>query len=231
LVFWVFASAAALPRDAYVLDPCDQSPGGMDATVKAGSRGHDQIRDPPLDSVSHFPIAKERQLSAGNPVVRNTSPPLPACTPPVLLVAARGSGIANSRPGFDPWLLQYVVNELGFAVVAGPTCAASFRLGKGPIWPWTMACCGDDCWSRILGAIIVVADVRKSTFDRKHVAVAGRWFLRRVSRAALCPRSRTMANLADRRRRSGRNCGLSSAFLSNTAGRIAQSLRRAEIRR
>ena len=56
----------------------------------------------------------------------STSPP--TAGPHPVLITLHGGPESQFRPGFDPWL-QYVVNELGFAVVA-PNVRGSSGYGK-----------------------------------------------------------------------------------------------------
>lgn len=88
--------------------------------------------------------------------------------PHPVLVLLHGGPEAQFRPAFDPWI-QYVVNELGFAVVA-PNIRGSSGYGK----TYLAADNGmlRDGVVKDLGALIVWVGLQ-SGFDRKHVAVAG----------------------------------------------------------
>jgi dipeptidyl aminopeptidase/acylaminoacyl peptidase len=135
---------------------------------------------------------------------------------PVLLVL-HGGPESQYRPGFDPWL-QYVVNELGFAVVA-PNLRGSSGYGKAYL-ALDNGMLRDDV-VKDLGAVIVWVS-SQSTFDRKRVAVAGASYGGFLALAAL-------ANYGDRLIGGVDLSGIADfvSFLSNTAP-YRQSLRRAE---
>ncbi len=115
-------AAANRPRDAYVLDIATNH---LEAWThsEAGAVDLAKFVTPRL---AHFPTfdrtdGRERQMPV---YIYEPSTPGPH---PVLIVL-HGGPESQFRPGFDPWL-QYVVNELGFAVVA-PNVRGSSGYGK-----------------------------------------------------------------------------------------------------
>src|SRR6266404_5959539 len=99
------------PRDAYVVDIAANA---LDAWThsEAGAVDLDKFVIPRL---AHFPTfdrndGRQRQIP-----VYVYEPAAPGPHP--VLITLHGGPEAQFRPGFDPWL-QYVVNELGLAVVA-----------------------------------------------------------------------------------------------------------------
>jgi dipeptidyl aminopeptidase/acylaminoacyl peptidase len=128
-----------------------------------------------------------------------------------------GGPESQFRPGFDPWI-QYVVNELGFAVVA-PNLRGSSGYGKTYL-SLDNGMQRDDV-VKDLGALIVWVDAQ-STFDAKHVVVAGGSYGGYLALAAL-------VNYGDRLSGGVDLAGISDfiSFLSNTAP-YRQNLRRME---
>jgi dipeptidyl aminopeptidase/acylaminoacyl peptidase len=128
-----------------------------------------------------------------------------------------GGPESQFRPGFDPWI-QYVVNELGFAVVA-PNLRGSSGYGKSYV-ALDNGMQRDDA-VKDLGALIVWVDAQ-SAFDAKHVVVAGDSYGGYLALAAL-------VNYSDRLRGGVTQAGISDfvSFLSTTAP-YRQNLRRAE---
>jgi dipeptidyl aminopeptidase/acylaminoacyl peptidase len=88
--------------------------------------------------------------------------------PHPVLITLHGGPEGQFRPAFDPWL-QYVVNELGFAVVA-PNVRGSSGYGK-TFRALDNAMQRDDA-VKDLGALIVWVGLQ-GAFDPKHVVVAG----------------------------------------------------------
>jgi dipeptidyl aminopeptidase/acylaminoacyl peptidase len=85
-----------------------------------------------------------------------------------VLLLFHGGPEAQYRPGFDAWV-QFVVNELGYAVVA-PNLRGSSGYGKS-YQALDNAMQRDDV-VKDLGALIVGLGLQ-SSFDAKHVVVAG----------------------------------------------------------
>jgi dipeptidyl aminopeptidase/acylaminoacyl peptidase len=86
---------------------------------------------------------------------------------PVLITIHDGPE-SQFRPGFDPWI-QYVVNELGYAVVA-PNVRGSSGYGKSYLALDNGMLREDSV--KDLGALLVWLDVQ-SAFDAKRVVVSG----------------------------------------------------------
>ncbi len=104
-------AAANQPRDAYVLDVAENrlepwtrsEAGAVDAAQLVLPR---LVEFPTFDRVD----GKPRQVPA------YVYEP-PTAGPHPVLISLHGGPESQFRPGFDPWI-QYVVNELGFAVIA-----------------------------------------------------------------------------------------------------------------
>jgi dipeptidyl aminopeptidase/acylaminoacyl peptidase len=205
-----FASAA-LPRDAYVLDLATNR---LEAWThsEAGPVDTTKFVTPRLTQFPTFDRVDGRFRQEPVYVYEPATPGLH----PVLLVL-HGGPESQFRPGFDPWL-QYVVNELGFAVVA-PNLRGSSGYGKAYL-ALDNGMLRDDV-VKDLGAIIVWVS-SQSTFDRNHVAVAGGSYGGFLALAAL-------ANYGDRLIGGVDLAGIADfiSFLTNTAP-YRRSLRRAE---
>lgn len=153
---------ATLPKDAYVLEVATNhleawthsEPGAADAAKFVTPR---LAQFPSFDRPDGHP----REIPAY--VYEPSSP-----GPHPVLVLFHGGPKAQYRPGFDAWV-QFVVNELGFAVVA-PNLRGSTGYGKG-YQALDNALQRDDV-VKDLGALIVGLGLQ-SSFDAKHVVVAG----------------------------------------------------------
>ncbi len=88
--------------------------------------------------------------------------------PHPVLILLHGGPEAQFRPTFDPWI-QYVVDELGFAVIA-PNVRGSSGYGKTYL-SLDNGTLRDDA-VKDLGALIVWLGLQ-ADFDAKHIAVAG----------------------------------------------------------
>jgi dipeptidyl aminopeptidase/acylaminoacyl peptidase len=137
--------------------------------------------------------------------------------PHPVLVTLHGGPESQFRPGFDPWI-QYVVNELGFAVVA-PNVRGSAGYGKSysSLDNGTLR---EDAMKDI-GALLVWLSLQ-SAYDPKHVVVSGDSYGGYLALAAL-------ANFGERLRGGVDLSGIAdfTAFLSNAAP-YRQSQQRAE---
>ena len=100
-----------------------QSLGALDAQ-RSGRRRSRQIRHAAADAISDL-RPDGRQSRARFPLYVY-EPATPGPHP--VLISLHGGPESQFRPGFDPWI-QYVVNELGFAVVA-PNVRGSSGYGK-----------------------------------------------------------------------------------------------------
>jgi dipeptidyl aminopeptidase/acylaminoacyl peptidase len=203
--------SAASPRDAYVLDL---------ATNRLEAWTHSEAG--PVDTakfvtprLTQFPTFDRIDGRFRQEPVYVYEPATPGVHP--VLLVLHGGPESQYRPGFDPWL-QYVVNELGFAVVA-PNLRGSSGYGKAYL-ALDNGMLRDDV-VKDLGAVIVWVS-SQSTFDRKRVAVAGASYGGFLALAAL-------ANYGDRLIGGVDLSGIADfvSFLSNTAP-YRQSLRRAE---
>jgi dipeptidyl aminopeptidase/acylaminoacyl peptidase len=205
-----FASAA-LPRDAYVLDLASNRVEAWTHS-EAGPVDTAKFVTPRLTQFSTFDKQESRIRQEPVYVYEPAKPGLH----PVLLVL-HGGPESQFRPGFDPWI-QYVVNELGFAVVA-PNLRGSSGYGKAYL-ALDNGMLRDDA-VKDLGAIIVWVS-SQSSLDAKHVVAAGGSYGGFLALAAL-------ANYGDRLIGGVDLAGIADfiSFLTNTAP-YRQSLRRAE---
>ncbi len=199
------------PRDAYVLDLAGNH-------VEAWTRSEAG----PVDTgkfvvprLAQFPTfdrqdGKARQLPVY--IYEPTSPgPHPA------LILFHGGPEAQFRPSFDPWI-QYLVNELGFAVLA-PNVRGSSGYGKAFL-ALDNGLLRDDAIKDV-GALIVWVGLQ-GAFDAKHVAVAGNSYGGYMALAAL-------VNYGDRLMGGVDFAGINDfiSYLTNTAP-YRQNQRRAE---
>ncbi len=204
-------SSAALPRDAYVLDLANNR---LEAWThsEAGAVDTAKFVTPRLTQFPTFDRndgrSRQEPVYVYEPAARGVHP---------VLLMLHGGPESQFRPGFDPWL-QYVVNELGFAVVA-PNLRGSSGYGKTYL-ALDNGMLRDDV-VKDLGAVIVWVS-SQSNLDAKHVAVAGSSYGGFLALAAL-------ANYGDRLIGGVDLAGIGDfvSFLSNTAP-YRQSLRRAE---
>ena len=204
-------SSAALPRDAYVLDLASNR---LEAWThsEAGAVDTAKFVTPRL---TQFPTFDRNDGRSRQEPVYVYEPAAHGVHPVLLML--HGGPESQFRPGFDPWL-QYVVNELGFAVVA-PNLRGSSGYGKAYL-ALDNGMLRDDV-VKDLGAVIVWVS-SQSSLDAKHVAVAGSSYGGFLALAAL-------ANYGDRLIGGVDLAGIGDfvSFLSNTAP-YRQSLRRAE---
>jgi dipeptidyl aminopeptidase/acylaminoacyl peptidase len=205
-----FASANQ-PRDAYVLDvaanrlePWTRSEAGPVDTSKFVVPRLAEF--PTFDRVD----GKSRQV----PVY--VYEPASSGAHPVL-ISLHGGPESQFRPGFDPWI-QYVVNELGFAVIA-PNVRGSSGYGK-TYMALDNGMLREDAVKDV-GAMLVWISLQKE-FDAKHIVVSGGSYGGYLSLA-------TLVNYGDRLRGGVDVSGIADfvTFLTNTAP-YRQNLRRAE---
>src|SRR3984957_5185282 len=199
------------PRDAYVFDIAanrleawtHSEPGAVDLAKFAMPR---LAQCPTFDRTD----GRERQMPV---YIYEPSTPGPH---PVLIVL-HGGPKSQFRPAFDPWL-QYVVNELGFAVVA-PNVRGSSGYGK------TYLALDDGVLRedavKDVGALLVWLSLQPA-FDSKHVVVSGESYGGYLTLA-------TLVNFGDRLRGGVDLAGIPDfvSYLTNTAP-YAQDRRRAE---
>ncbi len=135
---------------------------------------------------------------------------------PVLLILHDGPQ-SQFRPGFDPWI-QYVVNELGYAVLA-PNVRGSSGYGKSYLSLDNGTLREDTI--KDVGALLVWLGLQ-SGFDAKHVVVSGAGYGGYLALASL-------VNYGERLRGAVDLAGITDfvGFLGNTAA-YRQNQRRAE---
>ena len=207
-----FGFAAAIqPRDVYVLDIAGNR-------LEPWTRSEPGAVDPArfvLPRLTLFPTfdrvdGSSRQMPAYvyEPVSTGPHP---------VLISLHGGPESQFRPGFDPWI-QYMVNELGFAVIA-PNVRGSSGYGK-TYMALDNGVLREDAVKDV-GALLVWIALQKN-FDAKHVVVAGGSYGGYLALA-------TLVNYSDRLRGGIDVSGIADfvSFLTNTAP-YRQNQRRAE---
>jgi dipeptidyl aminopeptidase/acylaminoacyl peptidase len=204
-------AAANQPRDAYVLDIAENrlepwtrsEAGAVDLAKFVLPR---LVEIPTFDRVD----GKARQVPA---YVYEPA----AAGPHPVLISLHGGPESQFRPGFDAWI-QYIVNELGFAVIA-PNVRGSSGYGKSYL-ALDNGMLREDAVKDV-GAMLVWIELQKD-FDAKHVVVAGGSYGGYLSLA-------TLVNYSDRLRGGIDVSGIADfvSFLTNTAP-YRQNQRRAE---
>ena len=199
------------PRDAYVFDIAanhleawtHSEPGAVDLAKFVIPR---LAQCPTFDRTD----GRERQMPV---YIYEPSTPGPH---PVLIVL-HGGPKSQFRPGFDPWL-QYVVNELGYAVVA-PNVRGSSGYGKTYL-ALDNGQLREDAVKDV-GALLVWLGLQ-TAFDSKHVVVSGESYGGYLTLA-------TLVNFGERLRGGVDLAGIPDfvSYLTNTAP-YAQQQRRAE---
>jgi dipeptidyl aminopeptidase/acylaminoacyl peptidase len=137
--------------------------------------------------------------------------------PHPVLISLHGGPESQFRPGFDPWI-QYVVNELGFAVVA-PNVRGSSGYGKSYL-ALDNGLLREDAVKDVGALLVWIRE--QSAFDAKHVVVGGGSYGGYLTLA-------TLVNYSDRLRGGVDVAGIADfvSFLTNTAP-YRQNQRRAE---
>jgi dipeptidyl aminopeptidase/acylaminoacyl peptidase len=155
-------SAANQPRDAYVLD-IESNRLEAWTSSEAGPLDRSKFVVPHLTQFPTFDRAdgKPRQIP-----VYLYEPATPGPHPVLLMLHDEPD--SEFRPAFDPWI-EYVVNELGFAVVA-PNVRGSSGYGKS-FFALDKGMLREDA-VKDLGALLVWLGL-DSRFDAKHVVVSG----------------------------------------------------------
>jgi dipeptidyl aminopeptidase/acylaminoacyl peptidase len=204
-------SAAIQPRDAYVLDIAENR-------LEPWTRSEPGAVDPAkfvLPRLTQFPTF-DRVDGSSRQVPAYVYEPASTGPHPVL-ISLHGGPESQFRPGFDPWI-QYMVNELGFAVIA-PNVRGSSGYGR-TYMALDNGVLREDAVKDI-GAMLVWIALQKN-FDAKHVVVAGGSYGGYLSLA-------TMVNYSDRLRGGIDVSGIADfvSFLTNTAP-YRQNQRRAE---
>ncbi|MGO9515064.1 MAG: S9 family peptidase [Steroidobacteraceae bacterium] len=205
-----FASANR-PRDAYVVDMASNQ---LEAwtTSEAGPLAATRFVAP---RSAQFPTF-DRTDGKSRPVPLYIYEPATPGPHPVLIIL-HGGPESQFRPSFDPFI-QYVVNELGFAVLA-PNVRGSSGYGKTYLSLDNGELREDAV--KDIGALLVWIGLQ-STLDAKHVVISGVSYGGYLALAAL-------VNYSDRLRGGVDLSGITDfvSFLSNTAP-YRQNQRRAE---
>ena len=155
-------SATARPSDAFVLD---LSANRLEAWTSSETGKLDLSRFASPRATT-FPSFDRDGVRPREIPLFIYAPASPGAHP--VLILLRGGEHAQFRPGFDPWI-QYLVNELGFAVVVPDVRGAAghgktyFALNAGRV--------RDDAVKDI-GALLVYLRTQ-SAFDAEHIVVAG----------------------------------------------------------
>jgi len=204
-------AAANKPRDAYVLDIAANR---LEAWThsEAGAVDTAKFVTPRLVQFPTFDRVDGRQRQEPVYVYQ---PSTPGKHP--VLILLHGGPEAQFRPGFDPWL-QYVVNELGYAVLA-PNVRGSSGYGKSYL-ALDNGVLREDAVKDV-GALLVWLGLQND-FDPKHVVVSGRSYGGYLALA-------TLVDFGARLRGGVDAAGITDfvSFLTNTAP-YRQNQRRAE---
>ena len=204
-------AAVNRPRDAYVLDLATNH---LEAWThsEAGAVDLGKFVTPRL---TRFPTFDRGDGSQRQIPVYIYEPSTPGPHP--VLITLHGGPESQFRPGFDPWL-QFVVNELGFAVVA-PNVRGSSGYGKSYL-ALDNGMLREDAVKDV-GALLVWLSLQNA-FDAKHVVVAGDSYGGYLTLA-------TLVNFSERLRGGVDLSGITdfSNFLANSAP-YRQNQRRAE---
>jgi dipeptidyl aminopeptidase/acylaminoacyl peptidase len=204
-------AAANQPRDAYVLDIAENRLEPWTVS-EAGPVDLGKFVVPQLKQFPTFDRTDGKARAIPVFIYEpTTSGPHP------VLISLHGGPESQFRPGFDPWI-QYVVNELGFAVIA-PNVRGSSGYGKSYL-ALDNGMLREDAVKDV-GAMLVWIR-QQSAFDAKHVVVAGGSYGGYLTLA-------TLVNYSDRLRGGVDVAGIGDfvSFLTNTAP-YRQNQRRAE---
>ena len=199
------------PRDAYVLDIAQNRLQAWTSS-EAGPVDLGKFVTPRL---AEFPTFDREDGKARQIPLYVYEPTTPGPHP--VLILLHGGPESQFRPGFDPWI-QYVVNELGFAVIA-PNVRGSSGYGK-TYMALDNGMLREDAVKDV-GALLVWIGLQRA-FDGKHVVVAGGSYGGYLTLA-------TLVNYSDRLRGGVDVAGIGDfvSFLTNTAP-YRQAQRRAE---
>ncbi len=199
------------PGDAYVLDIAANR---IEAWTTSEA-GPVDLAKFVLPRLTQFPTFDRAQGNARQIPVYVYEPAAPGRHP--VLVMLHGGPEAQFRPGFDPWI-EYLVNELGFAVIA-PNVRGSSGYGKSYL-SLANGTLREDAVKDV-GALLIWVELQAG-FDSKRVVVSGDSYGGYLALA-------TMVNFSDRLRGGVDVAGMTDfiSFLTNTAP-YAQDQRRAE---
>jgi dipeptidyl aminopeptidase/acylaminoacyl peptidase len=203
--------AANRPRDAYVLDIATNHLESWTHS-EAGAVDLAKFVTPRLTQYPTFDRSDGRPRQIPVYIYEPAAP-----GPHPVLITLHGGPASQFRPGFDPWL-QYVVNELGFAVVA-PNVRGSSGYGKSYMALDNETLREDAV--KDVGALLVWLGLQ-SGFDTKRIVVSGAAYGGYLALA-------TMVNFGERLRGGVDVAGMSDfvGFLTNSAP-YRQDQRRAE---
>ncbi len=207
-----FAYAAPnQPRDAYVFDIAANALEPWTRS-EAGAVNLARFVTPRL---TQFPTFDRSDGQSRQVPLYVYEPATPGPHP--VLITLHGGPESQFRPGFDPWL-QYVVNELGFAVVA-PNVRGSSGYGKTYL-TLDNGTLREDAVKDV-GALLVWLGLQKA-YDAKRVVVSGGSYGGYLTLA-------TLVNFSERLRGGVDMAGITDfvSFLTNTAP-YRQNQRRAE---
>jgi len=207
-----FAFAAAnQPRDAYVLDVAENH---LEPWTRSEAGAVDLAKFV-LPRLVEFPTFDRVDGKSRVVPAYVFEPATPGPHP--VLISLHGGPESQFRPGFDPWI-QYLVNELGFAVIA-PNVRGSSGYGK-TYMALDNGILREDAVKDV-GAMLVWIGLHKE-FDAKHVVVSGGSYGGYLALA-------TLVNYSDRLRGGVDVSGIADfvSFLTNTAP-YRQNQRRAE---
>jgi dipeptidyl aminopeptidase/acylaminoacyl peptidase len=194
-------TAANQPRDAYVLDMASNQ-------LEAWTASEPGPLDPKkfvLPRLVQFPTFDRTDGKSRQIPLYVYEPAAPGPHP--VLIMLHGGPESQFRPGFDPWI-EYLVNEMGFAVLA-PNVRGSSGYGKTYL-ALDNGLLREDAVKDI-GALLVWLGLQ-STFDAKHVVISGVSYGGYLALAAL-------VNYSDRLRGGVDLGGMTDfiSFLSKTA--------------
>jgi dipeptidyl aminopeptidase/acylaminoacyl peptidase len=156
-----FASANQ-PKDAYVLDIADNR---LEPWTRSEA-GNVDLAKFVLPRLMQFPTFDRIDGKGRQEPMYVYEPATPGPHP--VLISLHGGPESQFRPGFDPWI-QYVVNELGFTVLA-PNVRGSSGYGRNYM-ALDNGMLREDAVKDV-GALLVWIGLH-SAFDAKHVVVAG----------------------------------------------------------
>jgi dipeptidyl aminopeptidase/acylaminoacyl peptidase len=199
------------PRDAYVLDIATNHVEAWTHS-EAGAVDLGKFVTPRL---TQFPTFDRTDGQERRVPVYVYEPSTPGPHP--VLITLHGGPESQFRPGFDPWL-QYVVNELGFVVLA-PNVRGSSGYGKNYL-ALDNGRLREDAVKDV-GALLVWLGLQNA-YDAKHVVVSGDAYGGYLALA-------TLVNFSERLRGGVDLAGITdfTSFLTNTAP-YRQNQRRAE---
>jgi len=194
------------PRDAYVLDIADNR---LEPWTRS-EPGNVDLAKFVLPRVMRFPTFDRLDGASRQVPMYVYEPATPGPHP--VLISLHGGPESQFRPGFDPWI-QYVVNELGFTVMA-PNVRGSSGYGRSYM-ALDNGTLREDAVKDV-GALLIWIGLH-GAYDAKHVVVAGDSYGGYLTLAAL-------VNFSDRLRGGVDLAGIVNlvSFLANVPQRRAE---------